>query len=66
MDSLKTALGGVTKRKNDFNTNKLQVEQQVAALTNQIKVLNGGVLPQGVSEPAPAGAAAGKGKGAKR
>lgn len=47
MANLKTALHGVSKKKSKFNSNMEEVEDVVKNLTEQLKTLNGGALPEG-------------------
>lgn len=46
MSHLQTALRGVALKKDNFNTNKKQVQQTVDQIKNELKALNGGTLPE--------------------
>lgn len=45
MSTLQTALRGVSQKKNNFNTNKIQVQQTVDQIKAELMALNGGILP---------------------
>jgi chromosome segregation ATPase len=57
LGSLTSALSSVAEKKATFATTENEVKANVASIVNQLKILNGGVLPNGVSEPAAPAAA---------